>query len=70
VEVGGGVGVTNGVGVRVGGYHCVGVGGSVRVGSRDSGVGVAEGTWVGMAVGVGVGVLGAGRRASIEMPIQ
>jgi hypothetical protein len=56
--------------VRVGGYHWVGVGGKVSVGSTGSEVGVAEGISVGSAVSVGVGVLPAGLRASIDIPIQ
>jgi hypothetical protein len=58
------------VGVCVGGNHCVGVGGSVSVGSLGSGVGVADGNSVEGIVDVGVGTLVCGLSANIEMPMQ
>lgn len=64
------VGIGLSVGVYVGGNHCVGVGGSVSVGSTVPSVGVAEGDAASVAVGVGVGLLASGFSINRARPRQ
>jgi hypothetical protein len=73
--LGSGVSVAVGVGVRVGGNHCAGVGRSVlegvpAPGPTSYGVALAFGTAVSVVSGIAVGVSGEGRIASATNPRQ